>query len=211
MRITTNQKYEITDIVHETYPFLHRIRAVRDIGSEVKKGDLGGFVEREENLSFESGDDAWIFGNAIAAGNSYVDQNACLLDEAVACDNAYISHGAKLSGSARAEDDAYIRGATLKDHARASGNSMILVSPDTHLTPVLSDSCAVYGSVSGDVLVLGKAVIISGEEIRNDTLDTLVISHKGRSVMRDPSRDELSPSVPSEEKERAKKTREVVR
>ena len=42
-----NTKYEITDIAHEKYPFLHRIRALRDIGSEVKAGDLGGFVERK--------------------------------------------------------------------------------------------------------------------------------------------------------------------
>ena len=48
-----NTKYEITDIAHEKYPFLHRIRALRDIGSEVKAGDLGGFVECESNLSFE--------------------------------------------------------------------------------------------------------------------------------------------------------------
>ena len=46
-----NTKYEITDIAHEKYPFLHRIRALRDIGSEVKAGDLGGFVEGESNLS----------------------------------------------------------------------------------------------------------------------------------------------------------------
>ncbi len=63
-----NTKYEITDIAHEKYPFLHRIRALRDIGSEVKAGDLGGFVEGESNLSFETGDNAWIFDDAIAAG-----------------------------------------------------------------------------------------------------------------------------------------------
>ena len=57
---TMNTKYEITDIAHEKYPFLHRIRALRDIGSEVKTGDLGGFVEFESNLSFEPGDDAWM-------------------------------------------------------------------------------------------------------------------------------------------------------
>ena len=38
----------------EKYPFLHRIRALRDIGSEIKAGDLGGFVESEGNLSFEA-------------------------------------------------------------------------------------------------------------------------------------------------------------
>lgn len=35
-----NKKYEITDIAHEKYPFLHRIRALRDIGPTVKSGDL---------------------------------------------------------------------------------------------------------------------------------------------------------------------------
>lgn len=73
-----NTKYEITDIAHEKYPFLHRIRALRDIGSEVKAGDLGGFVECESNLSFETGDDAWIFDNAIAAGEGCVDKGSVL-------------------------------------------------------------------------------------------------------------------------------------
>lgn len=38
----SNQKYEITGIAHEKYPFLHRIRALRDIGPTVKAGDLSG-------------------------------------------------------------------------------------------------------------------------------------------------------------------------
>ena len=69
-----NDKYEITDIHHEQYPFLRRIRALRDIGEEVKAGALGGFVEHEGNLSFEPGDDAWIFQNAIACADAYVDK-----------------------------------------------------------------------------------------------------------------------------------------
>ena len=92
-----NQKYEITDIVHEKYPFLHRIRALRNIGWKVKAGDLGGFVECEANLSFELGDDAWIFGDAIACGNSHVDKGSRLCGNAVVCGNAYISHGSALS------------------------------------------------------------------------------------------------------------------
>lgn len=44
---------------HEKYPFLHRIRALRDIRPGVRAGDLGGFVESEHNLSFEPGDNAW--------------------------------------------------------------------------------------------------------------------------------------------------------
>ena len=201
---TTNHKYEITDIAHEQYPFLHRIRALRNIGSEVKVGDMGGFVESESNLSCEPDDDAWIFDNAIACNGAYVDQGASLRDYAVACDNAYISRNAVLSGYARAEDDSYIRGAALSEHARASGQSMILQSATSKCAPVLSGQSAVYGKVSGDVRLTGMTVIVSGEEICNDTLDTLVISEKGRSVIRDPSRDELAPKETPRQQDKGK-------
>ena len=78
MRTISNQKYEITDMAHEEYPFLHRIRALRDICGEIRAGDIGGFVESESNLSAEPGDCAWIFDDAIAAGDAYVDRDACL-------------------------------------------------------------------------------------------------------------------------------------
>lgn len=206
MRKTTNQKYEITDIPHEQCPFLHRIRALRDMGTEVRAGDLGGFVESESNLSFEPGDDAWIFDNAIACNNAYVDKGSCLRGEAVACDNAYISHGSVMTGHSRAEDDAYIRGAVLSAHARASGKSMILHAQDTLAVPLLSGQCAVYGKVYGDVRLTGTALVISGEEICNDTLDTLLISGKNRSVIRSSFRDQLAPkkTVPQKEKPKSR-------
>lgn len=204
MRKTTNQKYEITDIPHEQYPFLHRIRALQDIGTEVRTGDLGGFVESESNLSFEPGDVAWIFDNAIACNNAYVDKGSCLRSEAVACDNAYVSHGSVITGHSRAEDDAYIRGAVLSAHARASGKSMILHAQDTLAVPLLSGHCAVYGKVYGDVRLTGTALVISGEEICNDTLDTLLISGKNRSVIRSSFRDQLAPKKTAPQKEKPK-------
>ena len=91
--MTTNQKYEITEIAHEKYPFLHRIRALRDIGSEVKTGTLGGFVESEDNLSFRPGDDAWLFDDAIACNDAYVDKGSYLRGNAIACGHAYVSRG----------------------------------------------------------------------------------------------------------------------
>ena len=145
MMKTNNLKFEITDIAHEKYPFLHRIRALRNIGGRVKAGDLGGFVEAERNLSQK--DTSWIFDDAIAAGDAFVDQDARLFGKAVACDSAYVSQGASMSAEARAEDHAYIRGAGLCGHARASGHSIILHSPDTGRAPILSETCAVYGTV----------------------------------------------------------------
>ena len=200
----SNTKYEITDIAHEKYPFLHRIRALRDIGSEVKAGDLGGFVESESNLSFEPGDDAWIFHDAIAAGEGCVDQGSVLRDRAVVCGCAYVSHKTEMSGDSRVEDDAYIRGARLSRCARVSGNGMVLQSPTTKVSPILTGNCAVYGKVMGDVMLAGAAVVISDETISNDSLDTLSIDERGRTILRAPSRDELTPRQPQERQKKPK-------
>ena len=199
-----NTKYEITDIAHEKYPFLHRIRALRDIGSEVKAGDLGGFVECESNLSFETGDDAWIFDNAIAAGEGCVDKGSVLREGPLSVAVLMRPNGTEMSGDSRAEDDAYIRGARLSRCARVSGNGMVLQSPTTKASPILTGSCAVYGKVIGDVMLAGSVVVISDETISNDSLDTLSIDERGRTVLRAPSRDKLTPRQPQEKQKRPK-------
>ena len=175
MRTISNQKYEITDIAHEEYPFLHRIRALRDICGEIRAGDIGGFVESESNLSAEPGDCAWIF------------------DDAIACGSAYVSKGSVMSGHSRAEDNAYLRGASMTGKALASGNAQIIHDPHTMGTPILSGNCKVYGTVQGDIRITGSAVILPCEEVRNDTRDTFVLSGKSRSVIRSIERETLKP------------------
>ena len=188
-----HQKYEITDIAHEEYPFLHRIRALRDICGEICAGDIGGFVESESNLSAEPGDCAWIFDDAIAAGDAYVDRDACLRGDAIACGSAYVSKGSVMSGHSRAEDNAYLRGASMTGKALASGNAQIIHDPHTMGTPILSGNCKVYGTVQGDIRITGSAVILPCEEVRNDTRDTFVLSGKSRSVIRGIGRETLKP------------------
>ena len=208
----SNQKYEITGIAHEEYPFLYRIRALRDIGSEVKAGDLGGFVEHEGNLSFEPEDDAWIYDDAIAAGDSVVEKGSVLRKRAVICESACVSYGTVLFGDARAEGSAYLRGATMWGSALASGASVIVASPDDpNRAPRLSGACRVYGMVAGDVHLLGSAVVISGEEIRNSTPDSFILDGKTRTVVRGTGRDELLPRQPeqAEEKEKTKRKEPV--
>ncbi len=209
----TNQKFEITDIAHEEYPFLHRIRALRDVGKDVKAGDLGGFVEHEGNLSFEPGDDAWVYDDAIAAGDSVVDRGSTLRGRAVISGHAYVSHSSTLFGSARAEDEAYLRGATMWGDAKASGVSMILAAPENpERAPRLSGRCCVYGKVIGDVHLLGGAVVLSGEEVCNSTPDGFILDGKTRTVVRGAGRDELRPRQPEgAEKEKKPKRKEVIR
>ena len=70
------RKYELTE---ETKTLadgtvLHRIRAVKDFaladGTEVLAGDLGGWIEKEYNLSH--GGYAWVYGDARVYGDAEV-------------------------------------------------------------------------------------------------------------------------------------------
>jgi len=202
-----NEKYEITEIAHEEYPFLHRIRALQDIGEDVKAGDLGGFVESENNLSTED-DTSWLFDDAISAGHAFVDQDACLRERAIACRQAYVSQGAILSGDAIAGDYAYVRGAMLTGHARAAGNSAILCGRNG--APVAAGSSTVYGRVIGNVRLLGKTVVLGGENIDHDYPDTLILDGPNRAVLCDPKRDRLTPRRETPERPKPKR-REAVR
>ncbi|ADR52491.1 hypothetical protein CKC_03710 [Candidatus Liberibacter solanacearum CLso-ZC1] len=65
------KKFELTDETQEHNGVtLHRIKALRDInnvGFNVKKGDLGGWVRSEFNLSHDG--DCWIGENATQSAN----------------------------------------------------------------------------------------------------------------------------------------------
>ena len=68
---------------------LHRIRALISF-DDVAEGDLGGFIEKEENLSHDG--DAWVYGNARVYGDARVYDNAEVCGDARVCGNAdYIS------------------------------------------------------------------------------------------------------------------------
>lgn len=72
----------------------YRIEAIKDF-NDVKKGDIGGYVENEDNLSQYG--DCWIYDNARVYGNAKV------------CDNAKIYGRAKIHGNAIICNNAIIK------------------------------------------------------------------------------------------------------
>ena len=64
------KKYILTEETKEVGGhILHKIQAVRDFGG-VQKGDLGGWIESEENLSRDG--TCWVYGNGRVFGNGWV-------------------------------------------------------------------------------------------------------------------------------------------
>lgn len=101
-----DRKYILTN---ETMDFLgrklYKIKAVKDFGN-VKKGELGGWVESEDNLS--------------QYGNCWVS------DEAKVYDDAWVSGNAKVCDYAKVNGAAYIFGyAEVFDYAEVNGDVRI--------------------------------------------------------------------------------------
>lgn len=91
------KKFELTSefITNIFGTKLFRIKALIEFGN-VKAGELGGFVEKEENLNHEG--NAWVYGNAEVCGNAWV------------CDDARVYGNAWVYGNARVCDDARVYG-----------------------------------------------------------------------------------------------------
>jgi carbonic anhydrase/acetyltransferase-like protein (isoleucine patch superfamily) len=173
-------KYELTD---ETKEFcgvkLHRIRALRDIPRFcVKTGDLGGWIERENNLSQDG--DSWVSGDAMVFGNAGVFKNAKVsgtarvygsarvsgdarvLDEADVSGEAYVSDRAKVLGRA----NVFCR-ARVYDDARVAGNASVSGNAHVYGHANVFQCAKVYGNanayyvakVFGDAVVCGDAMV----------------------------------------------------
>ena len=86
---------------------LHRIKATVEFGF-VKVGELGGWIEKEENLSHEG--KAWVCGDAEVWGNAKVCGDAEVWGNAKVCGDAEVWGNAKVWGNAEVCGDAKVWG-----------------------------------------------------------------------------------------------------
>lgn len=147
---------------------LYRILALRDFGN-VKIGDLGGWIEKENNLSHDGNcwvaDDACVYGNAVVRGDAYISGRAWVYD------NANISGRATVSDYARVYDNASICGcAKVFDHARIHGISIL--SDYVHISgrAKIYGNAQVYGHtrVCDDAIICGTAIVSGNIDVYGD-------------------------------------------
>ncbi len=92
------KKYELTGETRKVGGHtLHRIRAMRDFGN-VLKGDLGGWIESESNLSQDG--KCWVSGNAKVYGDAKVSGDAWVGGNAEVCGNAEVGGDAHIATNA---------------------------------------------------------------------------------------------------------------
>ena len=146
------KKYKLTEeSINYCNKTLYRIEALKDFG-DVKKGDKGGYVEKEDNLS--QAEDCWISDNAKVFDSAVVYGNAKIFHNAKVCDDAKVYGNAKVSGNALVYNNTVIYG-----KAEVCGNAVVY------------DKVRVFDDayVCGKVIVCGNAQIYGSVEIKNNS------------------------------------------
>lgn len=173
---TIQKKYKITQLSHSQYPWLHRIQALKTINERVGAGELGGFVQSEQNLSQEGA--CWIYDDAICCGEALVKQDAELHDGAVATGFSIITGDACMYGRAWAKGNCWIQSGEVKDDAVVAGEAVI--KKDGKGSPLIAGNSRIYGTVCGRYLI--RDTIFPGETYQNPTEDILILENGKRSV-----------------------------
>jgi len=180
------KKYEITsDCKTVDNVKVCRVKALKDFNANkfvnIKKGDLGGYVEKESNLSQEGG--AWVFVDAVVKDNAMVSDDAWIDFDAVVSGNARVEGTALVGGEARVSDNAMVKdkaevvdSVVIKDNAVVEGNALV----EDHA--VVSGNAVVDGAVVKDKALVKDDVKVSGTarvECHTKLLDSVKVS-RGR-------------------------------
>lgn len=90
------KKYELSkdDAISFENVILYRIKALKDFG-DVRKGQLGGYIESENNLSHSG--DCWIYPYSKVFGNVRIIHNAKVSGDAVLCGSFIVGNTYEVS------------------------------------------------------------------------------------------------------------------
>lgn len=177
-----NMKYEILKFDTMEVDF-HRVYRIKNVNT----GELGGYIENEDNLSQEG--NCWVHRNAIVYGRARVRDNAQIMDCAKVCgqnvcldfgdvivyDNARVREKAKVSDNAKIFHNADVFGeAIVHGRAEVSENAQVF------------DKSEVYGwvKVKGNSKICGRTNINSDSEVIDTILKDCNITGAGKIVMK---------------------------
>jgi len=153
-----DRKYELTsETININGVILHRIKALRDF-CDVKSGDLGGWIESENNLS--QVDNCWVYENAQVCGDARVSEDAQIYGF------AQISKNARVTGDARVYESAQVTGhARVFRYARVYGNAYVAGECKVYGTAQILEDSRVYGNahIHGEAHIYGIAHVYYGD------------------------------------------------
>ncbi|WP_130893111.1 polymer-forming cytoskeletal protein [Paraprevotella xylaniphila] len=152
------KKFELTDkfVINAFGIGLFQIKCTKSF-KYANEGDLGGYVEKEDNLSQYG--DAWVSGDAQVYGDAQVSGDA------------WVSGDAQVYGDARVSGDAWVSGdAQVYGDARVYGKAWVSGDAQVYGKAWVSGDAQVYGDaqVSGDAWVSGDAQVSGDARVENN-------------------------------------------
>ena len=154
------KKYELTEnTIEQNGRTLYQIRALKDF-EDVMAGDLGGYIEKEENLSQEG--NCWVSDEARVYGNAQV------FGKAQVYENAEIHNDTKIYGKAEIYGEADVWGnAQVYENAQVYGNAQIYEKAQIYENAQLFENAQVRGNaqVYGEAKVFGNAQVYNKAKI----------------------------------------------
>ena len=167
-----NKKYELlrNDYIEYEGRTVYRRKALRDFGN-VKAGDLGGYIEKEENLSHYG--DCWVYDeakvceNAEVRGNAKVFGIAFVYDNAEVCGSAIVFDNVHISGNAIVFGNAKVYG-----YAHIFGNAEVFGSAKVYMNAEVCGSAKIHGyaKVYGSAKIMCNSRVYGDAKIEEDTI-----------------------------------------
>ena len=188
------KKYELTGetIKYKGYT-LHRIKALKDIviNTEItiKKGNLGGWIEKEYNLSQDG--NCWVsgkakvFGDATVKGCAYVSDYVEVHGNAIIRDNSkvygyadvyghsWIGDKSEIFGNAAVHGEAFVNGyAKVYGYADVYGHSWIGDKSEVYCDTKIYGNAQIYDEtvICGKCCVYGNALVYGNAQIHGNAL-----------------------------------------
>lgn len=160
------KKYKIlasTMRIHRGKPH-YRIKALVDILEYgIRKGDLGGWVNGEHNLSHEG--NCWVANEATVTDSACVKDNAFICNKVEVMDNAIVSGDAYISDNVVVADNAFV-----SDHTYVFGQVYVL--DDAKIID--------HAQVSEEAVISGDSIIQDYARVKDSariTWDSTVRDH----------------------------------
>ena len=173
------EKYILTSETTEINKhILHRIKALKDFG-DVKKGDLGGWVEDIHNLSHKGNcwvyDDAAVYSEAKVMGNAKVFDDAEITTHSSVMGNAEVHDWVCVGDYSIVQGNAKVfDGAKIDDHSSVMGDAEVRGSVRVDEYSIVRGHAKVTGKYRG-VLTLRKALIEGYAEVSGDATISMQI------------------------------------
>lgn len=166
-----SKKYEL---VNQRKDGLYQVKALKSFNN-VKKGDLGGWVAGEHNLSHagvcwaydsaEVFEDAKVFGDAAVSGTAEVSGTAKVGDSAEVFGNAKVCDSAEVFGKAWVSGNAWVYG-----NAKVYGNAEVYEGARVFGNAKVREDARVYGNAK----VHGRATPGRETQVKETNKDKIV-------------------------------------